>query len=505
MSEHIILVEKQSDWKPHFPPAVIVTAKDYVGQSEYLKRKNLKVINLCRSYRYLDLGYYCSLLAEARRHKVIPSVRTLTDLSSRAIYSLNAEDLDALVQKSLAKSPATTNFELNIFFGQCENRELQELARQFDELFRCPLLKVEFRVNGRWHISAIKPVYLHNLNDEQAAFFSDALSAYLSRRWQGPRARSSLTRYDVAVLRNPAEQLAPSNARALQKFVKVGKKLGVNVELIEKKDYLRLGEYDALFIRETTNIDHHTYRFAKKAETEGMVVIDDPDSILKCTNKVYLAELLAVHKIPAPKTVVVQKANVKTLEQELAFPIVLKIPDGSFSRGVFKVENSTELEETCNRLFKESDLILAQEFVYTEFDWRIGILNRTPIFACQYFMSKKHWQIVKHSASGRYVQGNFKTLAVEEAPAAVVKAAIDAANLIGDGLYGVDVKQTDKGVYVIEVNDNPNLDAGIEDMVLGDALYRMVLEEFVRRLDLRRDVAAVAGTQRQKIAAAGGS
>lgn len=491
MSEHVILVENRNDWRAHFPEATIVSAKDYVGQSEYLKRKNLKVINLCRSYRYLDLGYYCSLLAEARKHKVVPSVRTLTDLSSKAMYSLNVDDeeIDAMVQKSLPKkaadAPVTKTFELFIFFGQCQNKELQELARQFFELFRCPLLKVEFRANGRWHIGSIKPVALNNLTPEQEDFFVVALNTYLSKRWQLPKAKST-SRYDMAILHNPSEQLVPSNVRALKQFVRIGKKLGIEVDLIEKKDYPRLAEYDALFIRETTNINHHTYRFAKKAESEGMVVIDDPNSILKCTNKVYLAELLAVNKVPAPKTVVVQKGNIKGVESEITYPIVLKIPDGSFSRGVFKVDNSREMDETSTRLFKESDLILAQEFVYTEFDWRIGVLNRQPIYACQYFMSKKHWQIVKHSASGQFTQGAFKTLPVAEAPAVVVKAAIDAANLIGDGLYGVDVKQTDRGVCVIEVNDNPNLDAGVEDMVLGDELYRLILDEFIRRLERRR-------------------
>ena len=45
----------------------------------------------------------------------------------------------------------------------------------------------------------------------------------------------------------------------------------MDVELIEKKDYARLGEFDALLIRETTAIDHHTYRYATKAESEGLV------------------------------------------------------------------------------------------------------------------------------------------------------------------------------------------------------------------------------------------
>ena len=60
-------------------------------------------------------------------------------------------------------------------------------------------------------------------------------------------------------------------------------------------------EFDALFIRETTLVNHHTYRFARRAASEGLVVIDDPESILKCTNKVFLAELLSRHKMPMPQ------------------------------------------------------------------------------------------------------------------------------------------------------------------------------------------------------------
>ncbi len=63
--------------------------------------------------------------------------------------------------------------------------------------------------------------------------------------------------------------------------------------------------------------------------------------------------------------------------------------------------------------------------------------------------------------------------------------ATKAASLIGDGLYGVDLKQTAKGVYVVEVNDNPNIDAGVEDAVLKDELYKLIIRDFVRRLDER--------------------
>ncbi|MGU1977695.1 hypothetical protein ACSES0_26360 [Pseudomonas aeruginosa] len=75
---------------------------------------------------------------------------------------------------------------------------------------------------------------------------------------------------------------------------------------------------------------------------------------------------------------------------------------------------------------------------------------------------------------------------VHEAPRKVVELAVKTANLIGDGLYGVDLKQAGDKVVVIEVNDNPNIDCGVEDVYLGDDLYKLVLEEFVRRLEVKR-------------------
>ncbi|WP_255211004.1 RimK-like ATPgrasp N-terminal domain-containing protein [Methylogaea oryzae] len=272
MPSHIVLVENLKDWSPDYPEVPVVTARDYLSQPDFLKYRGTSIINLCRGYRYLSVGYYCSLLAEPRRHKVIPTVRTIADLSSRSIYSLNVEDLEAQVQKSLKKrsgnGDSTTRFEQHIFFGRSDLPELQDLARQIFDLFRCPLLKVEFRFERRWDIATVKPLALNGLTNGHKELFKQALSEYLSKPWRSPKVKNT-PRYDLAILHNPQENTPPSNPQALQKFIKAGKKLGVNVELIEKKDYSRLAEYDALFIRETTAIDHHTYRFARKARIEA--------------------------------------------------------------------------------------------------------------------------------------------------------------------------------------------------------------------------------------------
>ena len=78
------------------------------------------------------------------------------------------------------------------------------------------------------------------------------------------------------------------------------------------------------------------------------------------------------------------------------------------------------------------------------------------------------------------------------APRAVVEVAQRAAAIVGDGLYGVDLKQTPTGeILVIEVNDNPSIDAGVEDDVLGDALYEKIVESLVARVERRRRIVRV--------------
>ncbi len=490
MAGLLIVVDRKSDWRAFYPSEDLITVQEYLTRSGgYRSTRNL-VINLSRSYRYLSTGYYCSLLAEARGHRVIPSVRTINDLSSRAIYALRTRDLNETLQRlTRARTGAAgEEFTVKIFFGLVDDEPLQDLARQIFELFPSPILEVRFRHAGDWSIDTIRPGAMQTLSETEEDRFAAALDRFSRKIWRKPRLRRRY-RYDMAILVDPEEQLPPSNRGAVRRLVRAGRRLGIDVDLILRRDYGRIGEYDGLFIRETTAIDGHTYRFAKKAENEGMVVIDDPDSILKCTNKIYLADLLHSNGVATPATTILYKDDPAELEAFAArceYPIVLKIPDGSFSRGISKAEDAPALLTKVRELFKESALLLAQEFLYTDYDWRIGILNQRPLFACRYFMSRGHWQIYKHSDGGKVQSGDFETLPVQQAPPKVIKTALKAANLIGDSLYGVDVKQSGERVVVIEVNDNPNIDHGVEDKFLGDDLYHTVMEEFLRRMERKR-------------------
>jgi glutathione synthase/RimK-type ligase-like ATP-grasp enzyme len=216
---------------------------------------------------------------------------------------------------------------------------------------------------------------------------------------------------------------------------------------------------------------------------EGMPVIDDPISMIRCTNKVYLWERLTHAGLPMPETIVIQEpADAVRAADVLGFPVVVKIPDGSFSRGVRKADTMEALKATVTEFFKETDLLLAQRFVPTQFDWRVGVLAGQPLFVCQYTMAKKHWQIVRHRENGSPIEGGFRTFPIDRVPPEVLDAGVRAASLIGDGLYGVDLKETTDGVFIIEINDNPNLDHGVEDLVAKSDLWNRLTRWFTTRI-----------------------
>ncbi len=482
----VIVTETQDGWLEAIDGVEVVDPREYLTDPVWSNRRGIKLYNLSNSYRYQSLGYYVSLLAEARGHRPLPGVTTLQDLQGLAAVQLVSEELQQIIDKSLHPLQ-TDRFTLSVYFGRNLAQRYERLSRELYSLFAAPLLRFEFaRSQEKWRLRRAEAIPIAEVPQEHVPFLTESAKKHFEGRSVSRPKKTSL-RYDLAILHDPNEdELAPSDAKALEKMIRVAASVGLAAQLITRQDAGRLLEFDALFIRQTTAVNHYTYRMARRAEREGLVVIDDPTSIARCTNKVYLAELLDRHNVAAPKTIVAHRGSVDRLGEELGWPIVIKRPDGAFSQGVVKVKDQAELNSHLESFFTQSELIIAQEYLPTAFDWRIGILDGRPLFACKYHMARGHWQIISHDAAPKDRYGKFETMAVEAAPRKAVAVAQKAAALIGNGLYGVDVKESDGRFVIIEVNDNPNLDAGVEDQVLRDELYRRIMEMFLRRIERKK-------------------
>lgn len=82
MSQTLIVVDDLADWAPFYPSDQVMSFSDYLDGGHFDHPLRTRIINLCKGFRYLADGYYCSLLAEARGHHVIPSVQVIKDRKS---------------------------------------------------------------------------------------------------------------------------------------------------------------------------------------------------------------------------------------------------------------------------------------------------------------------------------------------------------------------------------------------------------------------------------------
>lgn len=481
----LLIVDAPKRFPIDVPGAETVSAYRYLTDPQFALGRGRKVFNLCRSLRYQASGYYVSLLAEARGHRCLPSVAAIQDIRLAAVVRLASDDLDELIQQSLRRIKSD-EFELSVYFGHNTAEGHDKLALALFNAFPAPLLRARFEHNGHWRLASMRVIGLADVPESHRTFVVQQAERYL-RRAPRKAKEAPAAKFDLAILHDPDDAMPPSDKKALAKFVEAGEKMGIRCDLIDKSAAGRIAEYDALFIRETTYVDHYTYRMSRRAAAEGMVVIDDPQSIVRCTNKVFLAETLGRQKIAAPRTLVLTRENAVEGLRSLGFPCVLKQPDSSFSAGVSRVDSEDGLEAVLDAQFEHTDLIVAQEYLPTDFDWRIGVLAGQPLFACRYGMAPGHWQIVNHENKGKSKAkyGDWQTMPVEDAPNDVVKLAVKASAIMGNGLYGVDLKEVGGKPIVIEVNDNPNIDSGVEDQVLGMELYRRIMQHFFWELEAR--------------------
>lgn len=463
-------------------PNVVITFETYLNEYPKLNQSKLRIINLCDTEKYLSEGYYCSLLAEARNHFVIPSANTINEMHG---------GIDLILNKKLCSTNELNwlrshkeQFPIYISGGQCSEVTLTKLAKNIFKLYPSPIIMLS--EGNMPETITINRVCLNELTKEgQQAFISKLLdNNILSHHY---RINHKKYRWDMAILVNPNEPTPPSNKGAINLFIKAAAKLGIKADVVSADNLFNLSQYDALFVRETTFINHHTYRLVCDAEKLGMVVIDDSVSILRCCNKVFLHDAFTYNHVSSLKTKIISHFNknpISEIESEFDYPLVLKMPESSFSKGVFKINNREELVTRLDEIFKSSALALVQEYLYTDFDWRIGVLNGRTIFACRYYMAQNHWQIYNNNKA-KTESGRYDCLPTFEVPRVVLNEALRACKMIGNGLYGVDIKVKNKHAYVIEVNDNPSIDHLVEDKYLGYELYMQIMGEFLNRLESR--------------------
>ncbi len=268
-----------------------------------------------------------------------------------------------------------------------------------------------------------------------------------------------------------------SERNALSKFKSTAESMGHDFCFIFKEDIPRIGDYDALFIRATTDPSNSAYVVSRLAEESGLKVIDDPHSIRTCSNKVILHDLFQKNNVPSPKTLLFtgdySKETLPGVFRTLGSPVIIKTPYTRFSSHVEKANNETEFIDISKRFLRKSRVLVLQEYVRSDFDWRVGVLKNEILYLCKYCIPTGGWK-VKSKINGRNIWGDTIAVPRESISPELKEICLDLSKSVGDGLYGLDVKETGEGYSIIEINDNPSIYEGHEDAADKDIYEKII-------------------------------
>ena len=170
MQSVLIILDSLEQWQPYYETDSVITASDYL-QNNKLTNQPFMVINLCSDLRYHSEGYYCSLLAQARKHKVLPDVEVLNRLESGAVMRLedNLQRVCFRWMQSM-QTPDIENYQLDIFFGTSKEPEMEKVARYIFEQHPAPMLRVTFALRNKNQIDSIRPLSLSELDDATTGY-----------------------------------------------------------------------------------------------------------------------------------------------------------------------------------------------------------------------------------------------------------------------------------------------------------------------------------------------
>jgi len=107
MTGWVVLVDQARDFPNAETPHKVITTRDYLARPKLFGGPGRpKIINLSRSYNYQSKGYYASLLAEARGHRIIPTAETMLELREHKLYEHALPDLQEALNGAATRARA---------------------------------------------------------------------------------------------------------------------------------------------------------------------------------------------------------------------------------------------------------------------------------------------------------------------------------------------------------------------------------------------------------------
>ena len=356
--------------------------------------RRAKVFNLCRSYGYQTLGYYVSLLAAARGHRPLPSVATIQDLRSTPLLRVVSEDLQDEVQRAWRRSRPTSFSSASTSAATWPSATTGSARRCSTTSRRrscAPSSPRDGPLAARQRCARSPPARSRTRTATSSSSARGATSP-------GPvDGRDEQSRYDLAILVNPEEVDAPSDERRHPPVRQGGASASACGADVIGRGRLRPPRRVRRAVHprdDRRQPPHLPLRPPGGGGGPGRDRRSRRRSSAAPTRSTW-PSCFERHGMPDARAPSSSTATTPTRSAtQLGFPCVLKQPDSSFSQGVVKVDDAAELERAAGRRASRSPSWWSRRSsLPTDFDWRIGVLDGEPLYACQYYMARGHWQI----------------------------------------------------------------------------------------------------------------
>jgi ribosomal protein S6--L-glutamate ligase len=212
-------------------------------------------------------------------------------------------------------------------------------------------------------------------------------------------------------------------------------------------------------------------------ERAGVPSVNSTIAIQRSRDKLRALQYLSAHDVGIPRTAIARtpEAIRGAVDSVGGTPVIIKLLKGTQGVGVMKADSPEGVESIIDTLWGLGQNIILQEFIAESRgrDLRAIVIGGELVATMRRTAKKGEFRSNLHRG------GNGQRA---ELPAAYVRAALDAARIMGLGVAGVDLLESNNGPRVIEVNSSPGL-RGVERATGIDVAQRIIAlaERLVQR------------------------
>jgi [lysine-biosynthesis-protein LysW]--L-2-aminoadipate ligase len=264
-------------------------------------------------------------------------------------------------------------------------------------------------------------------------------------------------------------------------LLEAARKKGIEFERIDDNSLLlpitsvEKSNYDGILQRSLSfTRTLYTTRYFEEA---GAIVVNSFEATRLCGDKFLCSLALAKAGVPTPKTIVAfsQEEAIKAIEK-LGYPVVIKPVMGSWARLVHKL-NDREAAEAAIESREElggpwHKIYYLQEYVNRpNRDIRAFVVGDEVICAIYRVATEKSGWVTNTGRGGR----------AENCPIydELRETCLEAARVVGDGIYGIDLMESENGLVVHEINHTTEFR---NSYITGVDIAGKIIDYFIERV-----------------------